>query len=313
MNTRTAEQIIRTASITCNQANKYGINPTRLKIDSTIQPMKVYNKVTNNQVVPMIVGPLTQQINFNTKYVTQFIQQKFIAVNMINSTVNSVDPIIYGQGKCTIQLNRFDNIIKFVFLQIKNSTTEYLNISGINLFINFIQDNDQVISIPQTIPTENNDYSVDQSQGETLFCISRQDASKILKIKNNTEFCIVEKQAPSAPETILYRGTFVSTVPNIEMNEEEVRPFMLYFNERWEELLRREEEANTKKEEYENLIGENNTSRITNKCGYWKNNKCINPKLLTNNISDAGAYISPQISTSSSGTSYSNSNIYSMS
>jgi len=171
---------------------------------------------------------------------------------MTNSVAPQLDTIVYGQGKCLIQLTKFDNVFKFVLLNVSGTSTLPMNISGQKLYLKFIQDNDQTVSIKNAISEE-----VFPEMGEVVFNVMKEDAVRILKIRNDKAFYIVSKQDDAAIETVIYRGMFEKFTEGVEVDEETVKPFELLLNEEQERIDKATEENEAKQIELDVLL-ENN-------------------------------------------------------
>jgi len=255
-NTNTGEQVLRVASVTSHEPKKYGLSSKRIKIDEGIQPFNVYNKIVNETLTPTSFGITRTENMFTTKFIPTYIDRRMIAVNMTNSVAPQLDTVIYGQGKCHIQLTKFDNVFKFVVLNIEGTSTLPMNLSGSKIFMKFVQDNDQDITIKQ-ITSED----VQGNMGELVFNIMKEDAIKILKIKNDKSFYIVIKQDNSSMETVIYSGTFDKFVKGVEIDEETAKPLEIKLNEEQEKIDRLEEEYKEKLAELEVLLENNEQLR----------------------------------------------------
>ncbi len=251
INASTGEQVLRTSSLTSYDPKKYGTNTKRIKIDEGIQPYKVYNKIVNETVIPSHYTPRSENM-FTTKYIPQYIERKNVCVNMTNSAVKQMDTIIYGQGKCQINISKFDNVIKFVLLNIEGTSTLPINITGQNLYIKFIQDNNQEISIKNVFSSE-----IYPDMGEVVFNIMKEDSNKILKIQNDKNYYIVSRQDNSAIETVIYQGTFAQIYNTNTVDENTVQPFTLYLNKEQARIDKETEELKKLQDELEILIKNN--------------------------------------------------------
>lgn len=196
-NKASSEQIIRTANITSYDPKKYGLGLIKINIDENIQPLKVYNKVINLKRMQTSTVSNSKPLGITTKFVDVFIDKYNIAANTEKIDA-SPDSTFYGQAQLRIYLSKFDNVIKFKLVKHVNTTYIPVNVSSYNLYMNFILDNGQTLSIPIE--------KTNQEAGEFKVLVKRDDAQKILKQKNDHNFYIVSKTGTTSIETVIYTG-----------------------------------------------------------------------------------------------------------
>jgi hypothetical protein len=225
INGATGEQIIRVCNITLYNPKKYGLNTNRIIIDSGIAPMKVYNKVVNMSTIQNN-QPVRSNNMFTVKYIPMYVNQNSIAVNMNDSIAKQMNDVIYGQGKCVIQLTNFDNVISFYVQNVTKTGILPMNLSGTNVYLKFILDNTQVISISPTISEDNHPQN-----GELVFQILKEDVLKILKNKIDNNFYLISKQDDASLETVIYKGRFEKFTEGRDLDKEMVKPLTIKLQE----------------------------------------------------------------------------------
>jgi hypothetical protein len=214
VNRVTNEQIIRTASLTIVNPNKYGKSllkldfadkPNSYKISNVIvkkltDSVQVFNDpamVRASQPAPVeTAAPVQPTVITNTvnNYVPVFYVRNSIAVSQKNHLVRSgkVSELVFGQGLLSIAVTPFDNTFKF---QVKTestntssktptfSTMDLTQFSGFELVFGSA-------SSKISIPNITDQSQVDSSIGEILFKIDSTITAKIQTI-DDPKFYIV--------------------------------------------------------------------------------------------------------------------------
>jgi hypothetical protein len=240
INQSSGEQVIRVCNITKTDPKKYGLNLKRIKIDDGLQPMKVYNKIEELAIMQNTSTQVRSENMFSVKYVPRIVVQNSIALNLENSVTSTFNDVIFGQGKCVLQLTPFDNVFKFKVLNIVKTEVLPMNISNYTIYLNFIMDNKQTISISSTKSDE-----VNGSNGEIMFTISKEDSEKILNIKSNNAFYIVNKSNESDYETVIYKGKFELFTEGNSYDKEFMKPIELLlaeYKQKMDSLIKENEE-----------------------------------------------------------------------
>ena len=237
INTESNEQIIRKANITKYNPKKYGLEIKRININEGIRPLKVYNKVIETVLPSQDTSqPIRTENLFTdspkpiekskTKIIPQYYNQNNIAVNMSNSEALEIDTVLYGQGKCVIQLTKFDNIIKFIINEIEKDTIVPINLTRKQIYLKFVEDNNQTIKV-ESVKNE----EVHPESGEIVFNLLKEQASKVLNIQEDKNFYLVNKGDDSDLETVIYIGRFEKFTEGYEIDKEFAKPINLKLNQ----------------------------------------------------------------------------------
>jgi len=115
--------IMRIASVTSTEVDKYGPSIKKINLLHQPYPQKVYNKVTEptvSKAYTLNVNPIERVI---TKYVPAFFERESINISAEDLTIDNIGglsqssttdaTIAYGQGKSKIVVNPYDNYYKF--------------------------------------------------------------------------------------------------------------------------------------------------------------------------------------------------------
>lgn len=198
-NKASAEQIIRTGTITSYEPKKYGLGLKKIDIEDGIAPLKVYNKVINLKRLSNNTA-IGKPMPVTTKYVNVFNDRSSIAVNASINDVKEDGTIFYGQGELLLYLTKFDNVVNIKVVKISQGAYVPVNLSQLEIYMNFIYDNEQTVSVQGDITSA--------ESGEVSFTIKRDVALQILKQKKDDNFYIVVKSGTSSLETVLYTGKY---------------------------------------------------------------------------------------------------------
>ena len=225
-------QVIRKASLTYPNANKYGRSMTHIGIDSSYQPMRIVNKIVNNDNVSefsnlyskknYINNVLTSQGSsilqyavINTKNIcvnnyTLFVDNITTTTNILfDGTKQYVDnikfkqivdsDIIYGQGDAIIYLTEFDNFIKFKIYKVDGISniaipySDIVNSPNTIFYLIFFDSTGKKIRITQYSDKAN---IADLQSGEILFKIPALNAVDIIKSIDKRFYITFENRIP---------------------------------------------------------------------------------------------------------------------
>jgi hypothetical protein len=183
-------QIIRKASFSSMDPQKYGLKFTRLYVENLI-PYKVFNRVEVEKANMQITSGTSQN-----KYVQVYYDSTNIALNANN--------VIYPQGTGPLFLKKTDSVYKFKIQKYNETTLEKqnLDLSGVyNYALLFVKDDGNLIEILPTYSTNMNTML-----GELEFKINAVDITDLLTQKNN-EFSIIVKNSNGTSYTF-YQGKY---------------------------------------------------------------------------------------------------------
>ncbi len=230
VNQKNGEQIIRTASFSSFDVKKWGRNIAKIELTDAPRSHKIYNKIIQKEFestllfiepskTEAVLNPLSQP-SLTTSNTTDtsstslpIIQNVFVPLfynynnitaateNMLVTEKDNNDTIAFGQGNLWITINPFDNIFKFKVYEKKKNAQVPSNLAlGSKLNIVFIDSNsnkNRFININD--PTKEN-----LSQGEVIFKIPSDDATKVLNSPNNTFY--ITSVGKDNSETVIYNG-----------------------------------------------------------------------------------------------------------
>jgi hypothetical protein len=213
-------QIWKSSSVTSTQVHKYGKFLRKINLGTNPTVATIYNK---NVIKEISLNPVNsvspiQNVSGYSKYVTSFIDNTFISVSntsmyakmegdevvLVESESSDTIPI-YKNGLGRILINQSGNYIKFVvYDKNDNGLLSPLNLNNLGtLYLNFFPDNDEWITV-----TEYESANVSKSNGEVVFRITNDVASRILGL-NNDSFEISTK-TENAQYSHLYSGKFLN-------------------------------------------------------------------------------------------------------
>jgi hypothetical protein len=218
-------QIVRRASLTYTNAKKYGKKMAHIFIDTSYQPLRIVNKIVNNDNIiessaaynykRYVSNVLSSQGQSVTTYIP--IDIKNICINNYTLFVDNISTsnilfdgkkqylntitfkelansdIIYGQGDAVIYLTEFDNFIKFRIYKHDGSSltpevyTSFVSNSNIIFYLVFFDSAGNKISIEQY--SDKSNINANLSAGEILFKITATNSTKIITSTNN-KFCL---------------------------------------------------------------------------------------------------------------------------
>lgn len=207
--------MLRTASFTSTEIDKYGKNLKRIKLNNEPYPQKIYNKIvepTLTKAYNININPIERVI---TKYVPAFFERENINISEEDLIVDSLGgvsqsstsdvTVAYGQGKAKIVINPYDNYYKFriftknvgkenIVLDLGNSTEFYIVFEG---------GENRTIKIASLSSSS----FQNPSKGELVFRVVEADSKKIAAFVAR-DFHIVCKTS-NGIETSIYHGTWI--------------------------------------------------------------------------------------------------------
>lgn len=224
-NRATSEQITRVATLTSHEPKKYGLGLTKINIEENIKPINVYNKVINLKRLSSNM-PASKPMNVTTRYVNIYVDRYNVAINADSNEVKDDGTVFYGQGELTIYLSKFDNVIKFKLVKLSQGEYIPIDITNCNIYMNFILDNEQTISIAAEKPQP--------EKGEGLVKIPRATAQRLLKQKKDTSFYIVGQYGDESLETLIYTGKYKNASNTSDDLFEVKKPILDYIKDKEE-------------------------------------------------------------------------------
>jgi hypothetical protein len=230
VNKSNQNQIIRRSTFNSFDVNRYGRDVSKINLSSGPFSQKVYNKIIQP---PNILSPYGVQPSpgILEKKIPIFYKDNQISVTQQNviidkngnlvSEVTSSDSIqIFGQGKCKILIDPFDNFYKFTIYNLRDGITpEILDLgTSLSYFLVFLDSSGQSVRIENI---KNKTSITNPILGQISFKVVQSNSKKILEFTNR-DFYIVTK-TPDGTETKLYSGTWqnskeFNSQENIEQN-----------------------------------------------------------------------------------------------
>lgn len=194
------KSIFKTSSLSSFDTGLYGKTLMKLNVGNTSNPLKIYNKIVANPAFN-----IKEEINtiVKTRILNAF-------VNINNVVAASDSDINKSISKLLIEINPFDNILKFVVSNRINKSQTILNLNdGLKYSMVFIKEDGSEINIREFTNTQTK-----KENGELMFKISKSQAKVILGVTNK-DFYIVGKNDDGI-ETVLLKGKFTNSKIKIE-------------------------------------------------------------------------------------------------
>ena len=221
MNKSDGQEIVRKATWTSTDVNKYGASLKRINVLDGYRPVKVYNKIVNassdtvnssaaiNSTMPQIIS---QNI-----YVNSYYDVNFISVDSTTDITNTLGTTVYPQGMNTIFINKFDNQVKFkIFTKSadkKQNVTLDLSSNGMNVKLAFIMDDQTKYYIDPTQDIT----AANPGAGEVMFVIDDTLSTKLLGGKQR-DYYIINKNN-KGDEVLIYSGKFENQTEKSKVNQ----------------------------------------------------------------------------------------------
>lgn len=220
-NRRNGEQIIREASFSLVSPKKYGKKLITIPLLDKPQSQKIYNKIIkkNFEATKLFIEPSLNSSSSTTSptQVTTVIQTEYVPVFFNNSSISisnvsslikvkdSMEEIIFSQGKLRFILSPFDNVIKLKVYTTNSSSSKTtlvpldLNVNSTTYRLVFETDSGKV-SVNNL-----NDANIENlSTGVLGFKISKKDSNTILASMTQTMYLVAVGQ--DGTETLIYTG-----------------------------------------------------------------------------------------------------------
>jgi len=228
MNTLNGDQVIKTASLSVINPNKYGKKLTKINLPEGPQSMKVYNKIVQkNFEISNLFAPKSTQVTVTPvppvpiieKVIKKVVIQEYVPIkqmdimlshgNALNKIGNETDSVVYGQGRLILPIDPVDNFVKFTAYEanpVDSTNQKRIDLNNGSVFkLNFGQTSkftfDSLIDPTLTSP----------SRGEVAFRIPKETALQILQMTNDNLFMLTLVSKTDGTETLFYTGTWISS------------------------------------------------------------------------------------------------------
>jgi len=215
-NKRDSSQVLRRATLTSFNSNRYGRNLQRLNLSTIPAAQKVYNKIVDGPKISSTYSFSQNNPTSQTVGVPIFYDYRQVSVTKDDLTVQSngtltlsssisESSVALGQGRCQVIVTPFDNYYRFrVFNTSQGKESIPLDLGGTSdYYLVFIGDRDQSVRVTNVKGISLNN----PSKGELVFRTVEQESRKILGFSNR-EFHIVSRSV-TGTETSIYVGTWI--------------------------------------------------------------------------------------------------------
>lgn len=217
-NKRDSSQVVRRATFTSFNANRYGRNIQRLTLSTIPSAQKVYNKIVDSPKISSTYSLAQNSPTPQTVGIPIFYDYRQVSVTKDDLTVQSngtlalsssisESTVALGQGRCQVIVTPFDNYYRFkIFNTSQGKESIPLDLGGTSdYYLVFIGDRDQSVRVTSLKGISLNN----PSKGELVFKTVEQESRKILGFSNR-EFHIVSRSV-TGTETSIYVGTWIKS------------------------------------------------------------------------------------------------------
>lgn len=190
-------QIVKRASLTVNQAAKYGKKLAALKINSPNQLTEVYNILPNLSGNKVIKSLITDSVPRSVKYVPAFLERHNIVAststvtfdsgneNIMTQEVNEVETSEFkNENDLSIKIPPFTCYFKFVIAKMKDGDLNFVSFENAERVILTFGQGENKLTFNHV-----SNKDIDMGEGEVLFKINEANANRIRGMQN-TKFYI---------------------------------------------------------------------------------------------------------------------------
>ena len=206
-------QIVKRASLSIDQAAKYGKRLQKLKIDSPNQLTEVYNVLPQFASNKIVAGIFTDNLPRSVKYVPAFVERHNVIAtsatvrfdtsneNIMTQNINEVDTSSFKtEGELLIKVPPFTSYYKFVVAKRKEDDIEFISFANTENVVMTFSDGNQKLKFNHV-----SNKDINMGEGELLFKISEANANTIRGMKNNTFYISVNN---GIDENMILSGKF---------------------------------------------------------------------------------------------------------
>lgn len=207
--------ILRTATLTSTEVDKYGPGLKRINLLHQPYPQKVYNKVVEpivSKAYTLNVNPIERVI---TKYVPAFFEREAVNISIDDLTIDNLGglsqsatkdaTIAFGQGNAKIVVNPYDNYYKFrIFTKNDGKENTVLDLgNNTEFFLVFEGGDNKTVKIASMADST----FQNPNKGELVFRLVEGDSKKVMAFSSR-DFHIVSK-TNNGIETSIYHGYWI--------------------------------------------------------------------------------------------------------
>jgi len=206
-------QIVKRASLSIDQAAKYGKRLNKLNINSPNQLTEVYNVLPSMSSNKIVEGIFTDNLPKSIKYVPSFIERHNVIASSAKITFNTGNKNIMTQditevdtsgfvteGKLNIKIPPFASYYKFVIAKKKGDDVELVSFTNVESVVMTFADGNQKLKFNHI-----SNKDIDMGEGEVLFKISEANANSIRGMQNKTFYISVNN---GIDENMILSGKF---------------------------------------------------------------------------------------------------------
>jgi hypothetical protein len=206
-------QIVKRASLTVNQASKYGKRLSALKIDNPNQLTEVYNILPSLATNKIISGFITDNLPRTIKYVPTFIERHNVItssakVNLVGAGDNPITKDVeefdttgfVNEDQIEITIPPFAAYYKFVIGKKRGDDFELVSFENAERVILSFNDGKTKLKFNHVYNKD-----IDMGLGEVLFKINEANAINIRGMASKTFYISIDN---GTEETMITRGKF---------------------------------------------------------------------------------------------------------
>lgn len=212
-------QITKRASLTIEQASKYGKRLAALKIDSPNMLTEVYNVLPSLSSNKTISGFITDNLPRSIKYVPAFIERYNVIASSTRVDLSSISSEpgtvtnemlmavtdletseFVNEGDLIISIPPFATYIKFVVAKKKGDDFEYISLDNAEQVILTFNDGKTKLKFNHLYNKD-----INMSNGEILFKINEQNANTIRGMQSDVFYISIDN---GSDETMITKGKF---------------------------------------------------------------------------------------------------------
>ena len=234
INKKNGDQIIKSASMSIINPNRYGKKLEKIELLNGPQSMRIYNKIEQKNFESNAIFSGAQTVNTATltaanlnaennslraqlaiasgAQTSPIVKQANIHLSSGNALSTNTDEVTYGQGRAILVIDPVDNLIRLTLYQKQILSPTVTNFPRLNLVTGFFG-----VIFKLTFGTTNDFIFSNTSfgaisnlvNGELLFRIPKIQAKLLLANAKNS--FMLTKVDPTLIETLMYAGTWLSS------------------------------------------------------------------------------------------------------
>ena len=206
-------QIVKRASLTINEAKKYGKRLSSLNIDSPNIMTEVYNVLPSLAANKVISGFITDNLPRTIKYVPAFVERHNVIassakVNLLgegdNPIIKEVEEIetseFVSEGELSISIPPFASYYRFTIAKKRGDDIDLISFENAERVILTFNDGKTKLKFNHVFNKD-----IDMGAGEVLFKINDANAASIRGMKTDAFYISIDN---GTEETMITKGKF---------------------------------------------------------------------------------------------------------